>query len=85
MVRLLHELWLNADGGQTLCLAGPMGDGARAMMSKDAKLAWTVTAGSHFEAMTKYYEYMNWGSYSTEQEWDRKPYPDDWLVVQRSQ
>ena len=85
MVTLLHELWLEPDGGQTFCLAGPMGDGARALMSKDARLVWTVTAGSHFEAMTKYYEYMNWGSYSTEQEWDRKPYPDNWLVVQRSQ
>lgn len=41
-----------------------------------AKLVWTVEAGSHFEAMTKYYEYMGWGEYKTEFESDYKPYED---------
>jgi hypothetical protein len=27
--------------------------------------AWTVEASSHFEAMTKYYEYQGWGTYTT--------------------
>ena len=39
---------------------------------------WEVDAGSHFEAMTLYHEHMNWGPYTTEHEWDDRPYPDDW-------
>jgi hypothetical protein len=72
----LHELWVESDQEQTFCLAGPKGDGARAQLLPEAKLVWTVEAGSHFEAMTKYYEYMGWGVYKTEHEWDYKPYED---------
>ena len=38
-------------------------------MPDDAVLTWTVDADSHFEAMTKYYEHMDWGTYTT-------PWPD---------
>ncbi len=62
---MLHELWVEADG-QTFCLAGPHGDGARAHLGPDAKLTWTVEASSHFEAMTLYYAYMGWGVYTTD-------------------
>ena len=72
----LHELWIDADGLETFCLAGENGDGARALLSPGAKLVWTVEAGSYFEAMTKYYEHMGWGVYTTEHEWDFKPYED---------
>jgi hypothetical protein len=82
MAILLHELWLEEDNEQTFCLAGPMGDSARALLSPNAKLVWTVEAGSHFEAMTKYYKYMNLGLYKTNQDWDKKPYPDEWLLIQ---
>jgi hypothetical protein len=47
-------------------------------MSPDARLIWTVEAGSHFEAMTAYYEFMGWGKYTTNQEWDYQPYPEGW-------
>lgn len=39
------------------------------MMPDDAVLTWTVDANSRFEAMTKYYEHMDWGTYTT-------PFPD---------
>jgi hypothetical protein len=61
-----------------------MGDGARATLSPGVRLAWTVEAGSPFEAMTKYYEYADRGRYVTDQEWDYRPYPEDWHTVQRS-
>lgn len=62
---VLHELWIEEDG-QTLCLAGPQGDDARSLLGPGARLAWTVEAASSFEAMTKYYEYMGWGEYTTD-------------------
>ena len=80
---LLHELWLEENNEQTFCLAGSMGDSARASLSPNAKLVWTVEAASHFEAMLKYYEHMGWGKYETIQDWDKQPYPDDWLLAQR--
>ena len=72
----LHELWVESDGGQTFCLAGSKGDGVRAMLLPGSRLIWTVEAGSHFEAMTKYYERMGWGVYKIDHESDYEPYDD---------
>ena len=44
----------------------------------NAKLIWTVEAGSHFEAMTTCYKFRGWGEYTTDQEWDFQPYPEKW-------
>lgn len=83
MALLRHELWRETDGLHSFVLTGPMGDEARALMGPEARLVWTVEAGSHFEAMTQYYEHMGWGTYTTEFEWDYGPYPDEWMRVQR--
>lgn len=81
----MHELWEDGAGeGFTFCLAGRMGDEARGLLSVGAKLIWAVEAESHFDAMTKYYEFMNWSEYRTEHAWDLQPYPDEWLEIQRS-
>jgi hypothetical protein len=53
MTTLLHELWLGDEGQDTFCLAGPMGDGARASLPAGATLIWTVWAESHVDAMRK--------------------------------
>jgi hypothetical protein len=84
MAVLLHELWLGPGDEEMFCLAGPMGDGARATLGTGAQLAWTVEAGSHFEAMTRYYEFVGRGRYTTDQEWDHLPYSEDWRSIQRS-
>jgi hypothetical protein len=39
-----------------------------------------VEAESHFEAMSRYYDHMGWGAYTSDQVWDRQKYPDDWAV-----
>jgi len=83
MVTLLHELWVESDQEQIFCLAEPMGDDVRALMLPGAKKVWTVEARSHFEAMTKYYEHMRWGEYTTEHSSDYEPYPDEWLRIQQ--
>lgn len=82
MAKLRHEL--SKDIGDedhsefTFCLAGSHGNDARALLSSKAQLIWTVEAGSHFEAMSAYYEFMGWGEYTTDQEWGRQPYPEEW-------
>jgi hypothetical protein len=83
MARLLHELWESPEGLGTFCLAGPDGDGARALLEPGSKLVWTVEADSHFEAMSLYYARMGWGPYTTEHERDRQPYPQEWLARQK--
>ena len=77
-----HELWKEKNGF-TFCFSGPLGDGARATRDSVAELIWTVEANSHFEAMTKYYEFMDWGEYTTEFEQDKLPYPDEWIKTQK--
>jgi len=84
MASLVHELWIESAEEQTFCLAGPMGDDARALLSPGAQKVWTVEATSHFDAMTKYYEYMRWGKYTTDYEWTYEPYPEEWLKIQQS-
>jgi hypothetical protein len=80
---LLHELWDEAeDGAFTFCLAGPRGAGARATLSANAKLVWTVWAGSHFDAMTRYYDRQGWGQYTPGWTCDFEPYPAEWVQEQ---
>ena len=75
---LKHELWVDEDGLDTFCLSGKHGDGIRSFLGPKAKLVWTVEAGSYFEAMTAYYKFRGWGEYTTKQEWDFQPYPEEW-------
>jgi hypothetical protein len=72
---VLHELWVDADGLDTYCLAGPMGDAARALMAQPATLVWTVEASCHLDAMQRYYAYRGWPAYTTDfPEIDRQTY-----------
>ena len=72
-----HQLWVDPEGLDTFCLAGPEGDEARALLQSGSKLEWEVEASSHFEAMTKYYLYRGYGVYITDfPEHDSVPYDD---------
>ena len=77
-----HELWKDIGGDEhseyTFCLAGPRGQGARKLLSPQAEVVWTVEADSYFEAMIAYYKFMGRGEYTTDQEWDKQPYSEDW-------
>ena len=85
MAILKHELWIDTEGLETFCIAGPSGEGVRKLLPAGSNLVWTVEAGSHFEAMSKYYNYIGWGKYETDQVWDFEPYPEDWLKTQQSE
>ncbi|QSA97098.1 hypothetical protein [Methylococcus sp. EFPC2] len=74
---MLHELWVELENEQTFCLAGAQGEAARKLLGPTARLVWSVEAGSHFEAMTQYYEYMGWGVYKSDfPELDKKLYSE---------
>lgn len=60
-----HELWVEPDGCQTFCLKGAHGNAVRSLLETGAELVWEVEAASHYEAMTLYYKYMDWGKYKT--------------------
>jgi hypothetical protein len=55
----------------------PRGDDVRNLLEADAKFVWACEASSNFDAMTKYYEYMGWGEYTTDfPEHDKKTYAE---------
>jgi hypothetical protein len=55
------------------------------MLAAGARLVTTFEAGSHFEAMTTYYRLMDWGEYTTDQEWDYQPYRGEWFCQRPEQ
>lgn len=69
-----HEVWEDPEGLTTLCLADKRGDECRKLLEPDSKLIHTLYASSHYDAMTIYYKFMNWGIYTTEFEVDKLPY-----------
>jgi hypothetical protein len=87
MVDLLHEIWVETCDGmelESLCRAGPDGDGARKLLAPNARLIHTFAAGSYFEAMTLYHRYLDRPPYTTVHSMDHEPYPAEWLERQNS-
>jgi hypothetical protein len=82
---LVHEIWETIDEhGMVLpglCRAGPDGEAYR-LLNKEARCVRRFEAGSHFEAMTIYYQHYKWGDYTSDFAWDREPYPDEWAKRQ---
>ena len=85
--KLIVEVWEDFDDKgnslPALLYAGPRGDESRRTLGTKAHLLRKFSASCHFEAMTIYYEQMGWGPYTTVHEWDRKPYPEDWIIEQQ--
>lgn len=72
----MHEVWEDDEGKTMLCFADKSGDESRNLLEPGSKLIHTFLASSHYEAMTIYYKYMNWGVYTTEYEIDKEPYEE---------
>src|SRR6478672_7975008 len=81
---LVHELWEEADGLTMVCLAGPEGEGARALLGPGARLDWVFEASSHFDAMTQYHDRMEWAAYTTAEPSDYEPYASERIARQRA-
>jgi hypothetical protein len=87
MASLLHEVWEEPDeNGQVLeglCLAGPEGNAFRALLGESACLIATFEAGSHAEAMTRYYSMYGRGKYVATHSSDYYPYPEERQLRQK--
>ena len=82
MAVLTHEVWIDSQGLPGLCLAGPMGDGFRALEGEGSQLVATIEATCRFEAMTKYYAFLGRGSYDTAVPEDHEPYSERMRAIQ---
>jgi|GEM_PF-378599 len=80
MADVKHDIWRDRYGLTMLCFSGELGLEARTLLEPGSELIHSFYASSHFDAMTKYYEFMNWGIYETEHESDRIPYLKSELI-----
>ncbi len=71
-----HEVWQDTEGLTMLFRADKRGDEKSLQPDKDAILLHSFYASSHFEAMSAYYHFMGWGTYKTDHETDKEPYPE---------
>ena len=74
MASLRHDIWKNKEGLTAMLFSGDLGQQGRVALDEDYEIIHSFYADSHFDAMTKYYEFMDWHRYETEFEIDRKPY-----------
>lgn len=69
-----HEIWENPEGLTTFLVSDASSDASRNLLEPGSKLIKYIYASSHFEAMTLYYQFMDWGTYTTNFEEDKLPY-----------
>ena len=74
MNSIKHEIWQDSEGLTSLCFSGDLGEESRSLLEPGSKIIHSFYADSHFSAMTKYYEYMDWGVYKTEFDVDKELY-----------
>lgn len=74
MTEIKHDIWKSEDDLTSLCFSGELGEEPRSILEPNSKIIHSFYANSHFDAMTKYYEFMDWGVYETEFEIDKEPY-----------
>ena len=74
MTLVRHDIWKNTEGMTALLFSGELGEEARKALEENYQIIHSFYAVSHFDAMTKYYEYMDWGVYETEFDIDKQPY-----------
>ncbi|HYV90223.1 MAG TPA: hypothetical protein VE978_00500 [Chitinophagales bacterium] len=68
------DIWQDPEGMTMLCFSGEVGEESRTLLEPNSKIIYSFNADSHFDAMTKYYEFMDWGVYETDFESDKEPY-----------
>jgi hypothetical protein len=75
-----HELWKEMEVEQYTSASQARTETKRAnFLAQKAALIRTIEANSHFEAMAAYYKCTGWVKYTTDQEWDKQPYLQEWL------
>ena len=74
MAKVKHDIWEDFDGLTMLCFSGELGAESRKLLEPNSKIIHSFHADSHFDAMTKYYAFMDWGDYESDFEEDKQPY-----------
>ncbi|WP_155209164.1 hypothetical protein [Fulvivirga aurantia] len=74
MTAIKHDIWQDEDGLTMLCMAGELGKESRTLLEPNSRIIHSFKANSHFDAMTQYYTYMEWGQYESEFEEDKQPF-----------
>ena len=74
MTKIKHNIWTSKEGLTSLCFSGKIWEESRSILEPDSEIVHSFYADSHFDAMTKYYEYMDWGIYETEFNIDKETY-----------
>ena len=74
MTKVKHDVWKDSEGLTMLCFSGELGVESRRLLAPDSKIIHSFEADSHFDAMQKYYSFMNWGSYESDFEDDKNPF-----------
>src|SRR5688572_10364363 len=74
MTGIKHDIWQDEEGMTMLCFSGDLGEESRTILEPGSRIIHSFYADSHFDAMTKYYQFMKWGKYTTDFEIDKVPY-----------
>ena len=74
MKGLLLDIWRDEDGNTTLIFSGELGEEAKYLLEPNSEIIHSFYAVSHFDAMSQYYEFMNWGEYISDYDMDYEPY-----------
>lgn len=74
MMTIKFDIWKDKDGLTAVCMAGELGEESRTFLEPKSKIIHSFYAVSHFDTMSKYFEYIDWGVYQTEFEINKKPY-----------
>jgi hypothetical protein len=74
MSKIKHDIWQDTEGLTSLCYSGKLGAESRSILEPGSKILHSFYANTHFEAMTKYYEFMGWGKYTSGFEIDKTTY-----------
>jgi len=69
-----HEIWEDSAGLTTLHIALKRGNEFRKPSEQGIRLIHSFYASTHYEAMTIYYKFMNWGEYTIDLKVDEKLY-----------
>jgi len=77
------DIWRNKEGLTALLFAGAPGEEGRQTLEEDYEIIHSFFAESHFDAMTTYYQFMDWGPYTTNFEVDKEPYNLEYLQRRR--
>lgn len=74
MTAIKHDIWQDPEELTMLCFSDELGEESRTILEPNSKIIHSFYADSHFDAMTKYYAFMDWGIYTTEFEMDKEAY-----------